>query len=98
MKSSLLTALWLATAAAAQAQAPRISPKGDPSVRSDTIYRLAVDPAKHRGEDAVLLLDDGVLRYDADGVGSSTFRQVVQILSPKAVESYNEFSFSYEPA
>lgn len=98
MKSSLLAALCLATAVAAEAQAPRISPQGDPSVRSDTIYRLAVDPAKHPEEDAVFLLDDGVLRYEADGTGSSTFRQVVQVLTPRAVENYSEFSFGYEPA
>lgn len=98
MRSSLLAALCLAAAAAAQAQAPRISPKGDPSVRSDTIYRLAVDPAEHPEEDAVFLLDDGVLSFQADGTGSTTFRQVVQVLTPAAVENYNEFSFSYEPA
>jgi len=97
MRYGILAALCLATAVSVEAQAPRITPEGDPSVRNDTIYRLAVDPAQHPEEDAVFLLDDGVLRYEADGTGSRTFRQVVQILTQRAVENYNEFSFGYEP-
>ena len=49
------------------AQAPTITPAGDPSVNSDTIYALAVDPADHAGEDHILLLDDGVVRVEPDG-------------------------------
>ena len=90
-------ALGLALAAPLAAQAPRITPKGDPSVASDTIYRLAVAPADHPKDAYVVLLDDGVVRYDADGRGTQTFRTVVQILKQEAVDAFNEHRFSYSP-
>lgn len=79
------------------AQAPRITPAGDPSIRADTIYRLAVDPAQHAEEDAVYLLDDGVIRLEADGSGTRTFRQVVQVLKPGAATRLQEQSLSWSP-
>ena len=82
---------------AAAAQAPRITPAGDPSVRSDSIYRLAVNPADHPDEAAVFLLDDGVIVVQESGQERRTFRQVVQILKPEAVERYAEHSFSWSP-
>jgi transglutaminase-like putative cysteine protease len=68
-----------------------------PRVAPDTIYALAVDSAKYPRESFIYLLDDGVLRYEADGRGSRTYRQVIQILKQDAVERWAEFSFSYEP-
>ncbi|MGA2384782.1 MAG: DUF3857 domain-containing protein [Gemmatimonadales bacterium] len=82
-------------ASAAMAQAPVITPAGDPSVRSDTIYRLAVNPADYPDEPNVFLLDDGVVRLEADGRGTRTFRQVVQILTQQAAERFGEQVFSY---
>jgi len=79
------------------AQAPRITPQGDPSVRADTIYKLAVNPAESPEENAAFLLDDGVVRFDADGRGTRTYRQIVQILRPEGVDGYREHSFSYQP-
>jgi hypothetical protein len=79
----------------AAAQAPRITPAGDPSVRADTIYQLAVDPADHPGEDFVYLLDDGVLRFEAEGRASRTYRQVVQVLSKEGAERWGEQTFGY---
>jgi transglutaminase-like putative cysteine protease len=87
----------LTLALPAQAQAPRITPDGDPSVRSDSIYQLAVDPGEYPDESVVLLLDDGVVRYEADGTGSKTYRQVSQILAAEAVDEYAEHEFSYTP-
>ena len=89
--------LALLMPAALSAQAPVITQQGDPSVKSDTIYKLAVKAADHPEESAVFLLDDGVVRLEADGRGRETFRQVVQILKPEAVENYNEFRWSYAP-
>jgi len=80
-----------------RAQAPVITPAGDPSVQADTIYRLAVNPADHQGERWVLLLDDGVLRYEADGTGTRTYRTIVQVLQQDAVETWAEHEFSYAP-
>jgi transglutaminase-like putative cysteine protease len=83
--------------ATASAQAPVITPAGDPSVRNDTLYRLAVEPADHPNESVVLLLDDGVVRWEANGTGRRTYRQVTQILSAEAVDDYAEHEFSYAP-
>ena len=82
-------------AGTALAQAPRITPSGDPSVKSDTIYRLAVNPADYPDDDYVYLLDDGVVRFEADGRGSRTYRQIVQILTQDGAEAWGEQSFSY---
>ncbi len=79
------------------AQAPHITPAGDPSINPDTIYRLAVKPADFPEETAILLLDDGVLRIEPDGRSEATYRQVVQILRPEAVDNYREQEFSYAP-
>jgi transglutaminase-like putative cysteine protease len=84
-------------AAPAGAQAPVITPAGDPSVRNDTLYQLAVNPAEHPDEPVVLLLDDGVVRYETNGTGVKTHRQVTQILSAEAVSDYAEHEFSYAP-
>jgi len=89
--------LVLLASATLQAQAPKITQQGDPTVQSDTIYKLAVKASDHPEEDAVYLLDDGVVRLDADGRGTQTFRQVVQILKEAAVENYTEWSFGYAP-
>lgn len=94
---SVVLALLCSFAASVAAQAPDITPKGDPSVKADTIYRLAVDPADHEGESFVYLLDDGVVVYQANGQYKQTYRQVVQILTQEGVENWAEQSFSYEP-
>src|SRR2546425_10487523 len=88
-------ALPLPVAAPALAQPPRITPAGEPPVRTDTIYRLAVTPADHPDDDYIYLLDDGVVRLEADGRGSRTYRQVVQILTRQAAETSGAQSFSY---
>jgi transglutaminase-like putative cysteine protease len=82
--------------ASASAQAPVVTERGDPSVRDDTIYKLAVRPEDHPDEAFVYLLDDGVVRYDADGRGTRTFRYVAQVLTQEAVETWGENSFSYD--
>ncbi len=81
----------------AAAQAPRITPAGDPSVQPDSIYRLAVDPADYPDEAALFLLDDGVIVVEADGRERRTFRQIVQVLKQSAVDGLAEHSFSWSP-
>lgn len=92
--AALITIL---AASAALAQAPRITPQGDPSVKDDTIYKLMVDPKQYPEDQVYVLLDDGVLRYEADGRGTHTYRTVVQILKEDAVERYNEHRFGWAP-
>src|SRR2546427_11423209 len=87
--------LFLTATSTAAAQAPRITPAGDPSVQNDTIYRLAVNPADYPNEEFVYLLDDGVVRFEPDGRSSRTYRQVIQILNQDGAEAWGEQSFSY---
>src|SRR5688572_21396413 len=77
MCRAALAVLFAIVSLPAFAQAPKITPAGDPSVRNDTIYKLAVDPAEYEDEDYIYLLDDGVVRFEADGRGSRTYRQVI---------------------
>jgi hypothetical protein len=97
MRLLLPVAALLVASTPVFAQAPKITPQGDPSVRNDTIYSLAVDPAQFPEETAVFLLDDGVLRMEADGRGTRTFRYVGQILREDAVKNWREQRFSFIP-
>jgi transglutaminase-like putative cysteine protease len=83
-------------ASQAAAQAPRVTPAGDPSVRNDTIYKLSVKPEDYPEEASILLLDDGVMVYNEDGTDTRTFRYVAQVLTQEAVETWAENSFSYD--
>ena len=96
-RSLLILAAFALVASDVSAQAPRITPAGDPSVNPDTIYRLAVNPANFPEDAEALLLDDGVLRIEPDGRRSMTYRQIVQILRPEAVDQFTEQQFSYAP-
>ena len=91
----LALALCVVVPSLAAAQAPKITPSGDPSVKNDTIYRLAVDPAEHPDDEYIYLLDDGVVRFEPDGRSSRTYRQVIQILNQDGAEAWGEQSFSY---
>jgi hypothetical protein len=86
-----------ACAIGAQAQAPSVTASGDPSIASDTIYKLAVDSTAYPEQSTVLLLDDGVVTIEKDGRARRTYRQVVQILRDRAVKAYEERQFTYEP-
>ncbi len=97
MRRCALFASFLFATSTALAQAPTITPKGDPSVASDTIYRLAVNPADYPDESVVLLLDDGVVRIEPDGRSTRTYRQVVQVLKDDAIEAEAEHILSYSP-
>ena len=97
-ESLLLLALSAAVATAAGAQAPVITPAGDPSVNSDTIYRLAVAPEQFPDDSWIFLLDDGVVSVQPDGRQRATYRYVAQVLRQEAVEQWGEHSFSYSGA
>lgn len=84
-------------ASSASAQAPIITPNGDPSVASDSLYKLAVKPADFPQEALISLLDDGVVKVEADGRSSRTYRKVVQVLKQAAVTPLSEHAFSYSP-
>jgi transglutaminase-like putative cysteine protease len=84
-------------ASRALAQAPAITTAGDPSVNADTIYALAVDPAEHAQDAVVFLLDDGVVKLDAGGRGTRTYRQIVQVLRQQVVSAFAERRLRYAP-
>ena len=99
MTRSLLAGLGLACGLAAtlSAQAPRITPAGDPTVQNDSIYALAVDPSRYPEEDYVVLFDDGVDRVESDGRVTRTYRQVIELLTDNAVERFSERSYTWAP-
>lgn len=61
----------------------------------DSIYRLAVNPAEHSSDNAILLLDQSVTRIDDNGHRHHTLRQVVQILTQEAAQAWGEYSIAY---
>ena len=63
----------------------------------DTLYALATDSAKVGDHPWVYVLDDGVIRLEADGRASRTYRQVIWVLEEGAVEQWSEFQYGYEP-
>ena len=66
-----------------------------PAAPSDSIVRLAVDPAQQRGRPFLLLLDEGVNRVEADGRTVRRTRQVYQILDQSVVRGLSERAFTY---
>jgi len=84
----LLVAVGLA---AAQPTAPR------DSVIRDSIYTMSVDSTQYPEQGTVLLLDDGVIKVEADGRHSATYRQVTQILRERSVSAHQEQRFVYDP-
>lgn len=93
-----VAALLVASALRAGAQAPVVTASGDPSLRSDSIYKLAIDKPEYPDQSTLVLLDDGIVRLEKDGRASRTYHQIIQILAEKAVENYQEHSFSGSPA
>jgi transglutaminase-like putative cysteine protease len=79
----------------AGAQAPRITPRGDPTIRDDTIYSLAVNPADHPDQNSIYLLHDAVLRFEPGGRSRQTYRQVVQLLTPAGAQQWGDITFPF---
>lgn len=86
-----------AIASSAHAQAPVVTPAGDPSVRNDTIYHLAVDPAKYPDEAVHWLLDDGIVSVERNGHATRTFRSVTQVLTEAGATAVRERVYGYSP-
>jgi transglutaminase-like putative cysteine protease len=74
-----------------------VTSAGDPSVREDTVYALVVDSTDYPEHDFVYLLDDGIVRVEADGRASETYRQIVQILTQRGAEVWGEQTYAYNP-
>lgn len=90
-------AILLAIAAPrASAQAPVITPAGDPTVNADSLYKLAIDPSAAGEDNYLYLFDDAVIRFESDGRSSRTYRQIVQVLKQPAVAMFAERGFVYQ--
>jgi transglutaminase-like putative cysteine protease len=92
--ASIVLAIVLATSAVGTlpAQNPALAP-----AKSDSIYRLAVDSAAYKDYAFVYLLDDGIVRFDADGRSTQRYHQIVQVLKTQGVAVWAERRFSYRP-
>jgi hypothetical protein len=82
--------VFVAASPRAQAQ-----PAALPNVASDSIVRLAVDPARSAGVPLVVLLDESSIRLEPDGRWVQTVRQVAQVLDQNGVRSVAERAMSY---
>lgn len=91
----LLSGTILTAAPAVMAQAPKVTAKGDPSVRDDTIYALAADPAARQNQLPLVLLEDVIIRLEADGRHTRTVRTVVQVLREPDIARFADQSVSY---
>lgn len=67
-----------------------------PTAEDSALYALAVDPSEHPDRGAVILLDRGVLRVNADGTHTRRVRIVRQILTREAAESAAELTVGYD--
>lgn len=96
---SLVRTITLALAFAAPTKRAAAVSSRAPSIRrpADSIYALAVDSNDYRSYPFVYLLDEGSVRLDADGRGSRTYRQVIQILRPAGVARWAEQRVAYQP-
>jgi transglutaminase-like putative cysteine protease len=64
-------------------------------VASDSVARLAVDPARFAGMPYVTLLDEANFRVEPDGRAVHRTRQVLQVLDAAAVQALSERSLGY---
>ncbi len=87
--TSAAAVLALAIAPTLGAQAPL------PAAPSDSIIRLAVDPAQQRGRPFLLLLDESHNRIEPDGRTIRRTRQVYQILDQSVVRGLSERALTY---
>jgi hypothetical protein len=82
--------------ASLRAQSPVVTPDGDPSVNADTIYPLTYDSVDYPENSTAVLLDDGIVRVEADGRATETFRTITQVLKSSAVDDYSEYTFGWD--
>jgi transglutaminase-like putative cysteine protease len=96
-RSILSAALAVAGSVAAAAQSPPTPQAGAPWQPSDSIYKLAVDSTYKTDRPTIYLLDEGRIRFEADGRASRTFHLIVQVLKQSVVESMSERRITWMP-
>ena len=66
-----------------------------PSAPSDSIARMAIDPARFAGRPFVTLLDESQYRVEPDGRTVNRTRQVVQVLDQQVARTLSERAYGY---
>jgi transglutaminase-like putative cysteine protease len=92
LRSLALSALALLCARTASAQA---SGSPLPLVPSDSVLRLAVDPARAGGAPFVVLLQESSFRVEADGRWQQRNRRAVQVVDESAARGLAEQAFAF---
>ena len=72
-------------------------PSVAPTPADDSLYRLAVDPAKYEGEATHGLEDVATIKVEDDGHVLKTFRRVVQVMTEAGASRLREQQFGYVP-
>ncbi len=88
-----LSALMFSCARALSAQVAPTSPL--PLMPSDSVLRLAVDPARVVGQPFVVLLQESSFRVDADGRWQQRNRRAVQVIDESAARGLAEQAFAF---
>jgi uncharacterized protein DUF3857/transglutaminase superfamily protein len=89
-------ALLFATSSPGFAQGIKV-PSVAPTPADDSLYRLAVDPAKHEGETTHPIADLATVTLESDGSVLKTYRRVIQILTDAGATRLREQQFGYVP-
>lgn len=94
-ESFALGVLSLGAIAALSFTARRLDAQALPSMPSDSIVRLAIDPARAAGRPYVILLDEQENRIEPDGRSVRRSRQVLQVLDQSVVRGMSERAFGF---
>ncbi|WP_411280079.1 DUF3857 domain-containing transglutaminase family protein [Gemmatimonas sp.] len=93
LRSLALSAFLFACVRAVSAQVTPTSPL--PLMPSDSVLRLAVDPARVKGQPFVVLLQESSVRVDADGRWVHRNRRAVQVIDESAARGMAEQAFAF---
>jgi transglutaminase-like putative cysteine protease len=90
------TAVLFAIASPCAAQSVTV-PSIAPTPADDSLYKLAVDPAKYEDESTHVLVDATSVRVENDGRVVKTFRRVIQVLTDAGASHLREQQFGFVP-
>jgi transglutaminase-like putative cysteine protease len=94
LRSLALSVLAVSCARTVSAQVS-LPPSPLPLVSSDSVLRLAVDPARATGQPVVVLLQESSFRVEADGRWQQRNRRVVQVIDESAARGLAEQAFAF---
>lgn len=90
------TAALLAIASPCAAQSVTV-PSVAPTPADDSLYKLAVDPAKYQDEATHTILDSTSVSLENDGTVVRTYRRVIQVLTDAGASHLREQQFGFVP-